>query len=431
MVGGVSASSKRTVYSWACYDFANSAYGTLVLTFIFNAYFTKAIAETESEGTRLWGNAVAVASLTVALLSPALGAVADAYGWRKRFMWATVAAACAATAGLYFPGKGDVLWALGLFVVSLVATELSIVFNNAFLPAIAPKERHGKVSGLAFALGYAGGLLCLVLALVGFVPSGGEPWFGLSREGGQNVRATNLLVAAWFAVFSIPLLLWVKEARPPLRSDGPVAVARRSFARMIDTFHHLREYRQLFWLLVARSFYNDGLVTIFSFGGIYATVVFGFEFSDLMLFGIALNVCSMVGSLGFSFVEDRIGSRATIVISLLFLVGATVAALFVQSKDGFWACAIVIGLFLGPNQSASRAYLSRLTPTEKANEFFGFFAFSGKATAFLGPLLYGQLVGWFDTQRAGMAVIPALMILGLAVMLAKTRSDVPRGVAGN
>ncbi len=213
------------------------------------------------------------------------------------------------------------------------------------------------------------------------------------------------------------------KRRPPKRGDGLARIAHNSFARLSDTFHHLRSYRQLFWLLIARLFYNDGLVTIFSFGGIYATVVFGFSFSDLMLFGIALNVCSMVGAFGFSFVEDRIGSRTTILISLVFLVGATVAALFAQSKDGFWACAIVIGLFLGPNQSASRAYLSRLTPSEKANEFFGFFAFSGKATAFLGPLLYGQVVGIFDSQRAGMAVIPALLILGLVVLLWKTKSD--------
>ena len=419
------SSSFRRTFSWACFDFANSAHSTLILTFVYNTYFAKALAPSESDGTRLWGNAVAVASVAIALLSPALGAVADAYGWKKRFMTATIALACGATAALYFPVKGETTSALWFFAVSLVATELSIVFNNAFLPEIAPKERHGKVSGLAFALGYAGGLLCLFIGLIGFLPESPKPiWFGLARDGGQNVRATCGLAAVWFAVFSIPMLLWVKERRSPKPSDGIHVIVRRSFARLGETFRHLRDYKQLFWLLVARLFYNDGLVTIFTFGGIYATVEFGFTFADLMRFGIALNVCSMLGAFAFSFIEDRIGSRTTILLSLLFLAGATVAALFVETKSAFWACAIAIGLFLGPNQSASRAYLSRLTPQEKANEFFGFFAFSGKATAFMGPLLYGQMTGAFDSQRAGLAVIPVLLLVGLGIVLWKTKNDV-------
>jgi len=418
----VPESSPKRIWSWAFFDFANSAFGTLVLTFVFNTYFTTSIAPDKNVGTMLWGNTVAIASILIAILSPPLGAAADAFGWKKRFLVTATAAACLLTGALYFPQAGDVWMALLLFGGALVATELSIMFNNAFLTEVAPKEKHGKVSGQAFALGYFGGLACLGIAMAGFVPGeGGTPWFGLDKIGG--VRATNVLVAIWFAVFSLPLLLWVKEAKPARHSEGLVSVAKQSFRRISETFHHLREYRQLFWMLIARMFYNDGLVAIFSFGGIYATVVFGFTFNDLMVFGIALNVCSGVGSLVFSFIEDCIGSRITIVISLISLLIGTVMALFVTTKAGFWVCAIIIGLFLGPNQSASRAYLSRLTPKEKANEFFGFFAFSGKATAFLGPLLYGQMVGIFESQRAGMTVIPALMVLGMVIFIFKTRED--------
>ncbi len=419
----VPESYSKRVWSWACFDFANSAFGTLVLTFVFNTYFTTVIAPDKTVGTTLWGNTVAIASVAIALLSPMLGAAADAFGWKKRFLAVSTVVACLAIGALYFPVKGDVMLGLVLFGVALVATELSIVFNNAFLPEIAPKEKHGKVSGQAFALGYAGGLICLFIALAGFLSDTSDPWFGLSKDGQQNVRATNVLVAVWFAVFSIPILVWVKERKSPRRPEGFLRIARQSFGRLSETFHHIREYRQLFWMLVARLFYNDGLVAIFSFGGIYATIVFGFTFQDLMVFGIALNVCSGVGSLVFSFVEDKIGSRMTIVISLIGLVLPTTAALFITTKAGFWVCAVVIGLFLGPNQSASRAYLSRLTPADKANEFFGFFAFSGKATAFMGPLLYGQLVGHFDSQRAGMAVIPALMIVGMLIFIFKTREE--------
>lgn len=418
----MAVSSSKRIWSWAFFDFANSAFGTLVLTFVFNTYFITTISPDKNEGTVLWGNTVALASVLIALLSPPLGAAADAFGWKKRFLVCSAGLACLLTGALYFPQAGDVWLALLLFAGALVATELSIMFNNAFLTEVAPKEKHGKVSGQAFALGYLGGLLCLFIAMAGFL-NGEEKaaWFGLDKEIFQHVRATNVLVALWFGVFSLPLLFWLKEAKPPQRSEGFVSVARQSFRRIGETFRHLREYRQLFWMLVARMFYNDGLVAIFSFGGIYATVVFGFTFNDLMIFGIALNVCSGVGSLFFSFVEDRIGSRNTIVISLIALVIGTGAALFVTTKSGFWVCAIIIGLFLGPNQSASRAYLSRLTPSEKANEFFGFFAFSGKATAFLGPLLYGQMVGLFDSQRAGMTVIPALMLIGMVIFIFKTR----------
>ncbi len=417
----MAVSSSKRIFSWACFDFANSAFGTLVLTFIYNTYFTKVVARDENVGTLQWGNTVAIASIVIAIFSPMLGAAADAFGWKKRFMATSIAVACLATASLYFPVKGDVLLALFLFGLALVATELSIVFNNAFLPEIAPKEAHGKVSGQAFALGYVGGLICLLIALVGFVPDQGDPWFGLSRENSQNVRATNVLVAIWFAVFSIPILWLVKEAKPPKQGQSPASVIRSSFKRLNDTFHHLRTYRQLFWLLVARLFYNDGLVAIFSFGGIYATVEFGFTFQDLMVFGIVLNVCSGVGAMAFSFIEDRIGSRITILITLYCLIGASATAIFIESKAAFWGCAVVIGLFIGPNQSASRAYLSRLTPPEKTNEFFGFFAFSGKATAFLGPVLYGQLTGLFDSQRVGMMTVPALFLIGLVFMIWKVR----------
>jgi len=411
--------SKKVIFSWACFDFANSAFGTLVVTFIYSAFFSKGIAADEISGSAQWANTVSISAIAIALLSPPLGAIADAFGWKRRLMFVCVVLCVACTALLYFPQKGDILMALILFAIANTAVELSIVFNNAFLPEIAPKELQGKVSGQAWAFGYVGGLLCLVIALVGFISD--DPWFGLSDDGGQKYRATNLLVAVWFAVFSIPMLLWVKERKPPKHADGFSSVVRQSFSRLADTFAHLRSYKELFWLLIARLFYNDGIVTVFAFGGIYAMGTFGFEFKELIIFGIALNVCAGLGAFLFSFFEDRIGSRTTILISLVGLMVSSAIAIFIQSQTAFWICSIVIGLFVGPNQSASRAYLSRLTPVEKANEFFGFFAFSGKATAFAGPLLFGQFTELFDSQRAGMASVPVLLGIGMVLILWKTK----------
>ena len=411
--------SKKVIFSWACFDFANSAFATLVVTFIYSTFFVDGIATDKISGSTQWANTVSISSILVALLSPPLGAIADAYGWKRRMMFTCVIVCVLCTALLYFPQRGDILIALFLFAVANTAVELSIVFNNAFLPDIAPKERHGKVSGQAWAFGYVGGLLCLVIALAGFVSD--NPWFGLTEDAGQKYRATNLLVALWFAVFSIPMLLWVKERKNPQRADGLVSVARNSFARLTHTFSHLRSYKELFWLLIARLFYNDGIVTVFAFGGIYAMGTFGFEYKQLVVFGIVLNVCAGLGAFLFSFVEDKIGSRTTILISLIGLLVSSTIAIFVESQAIFWVCAIVLGLFVGPNQSASRAYLSRLTPTDKANEFFGFFAFSGKATAFAGPLLFGQFTNLFDSQRAGMTSVPVLLAIGMLLLMWKTK----------
>jgi len=298
--------------------------------------------------------------------------------------------------------------------------ELAIVFNNAFLPEIAPRESHGKVSGQAFAAGYLGGLICLGLSLIGFVDTE-TPWFGFSKDAVQNVRATSLLVGVWVFVFSLPMLILVKEKQTPRPSHGAGEVVGNAISRLAETFRHLRSYQNIFWLFVSRIFYNDALVTAFTFGAIYAAGTFRFAPEQILIFGVALNVFAGVGAYAFSFLEDRIGSRKTIIISLICLSASSAAAVFVETKAGFWACAIVLGIFIGPNQSASRAFLSRIVPKEKANEFFGFFAFSGKATSFLGPLLCGALTATYDSQRVGMAIVPALFVIGLVVLVFKTR----------
>ena len=426
--GPVSFERKRRLFSWACFDFANSAFTTLVGTFVYSNLFIRAIAPDTYTGTQMWGMAVALSSVAIGLLSPALGAIADAYGWKRRFMASFIVLCSIASCALYFPEPGQALWALALFSIGTIAVEMAIVFNNAFLPEIAPREQHGKISGLAFAAGYAGGLICLGLALVGFIQTD-QPWFGLSQENAQSARATSVLTGVWVLVFSIPMLLWVKDSRKPKPASGPGEIAAQSFRRLSETFRHIRSYRNVFWLFLARVFYNDGLVTVFAFGAIYATGTFGFALDEVLKFGIVLNVCAGLGAFLFSFIEDRIGSRITIIISLICLLVSSAAAVLVQTQGGFWVCAIVLGLFIGPNQSASRAFLSRMAPPEKVNEFFGFFAFSGKATSFLGPLFCGILTAQFDSQRVGMTVVPILFAVGLWLMFWKTEPAMESGAA--
>lgn len=229
---------RRGIASWALYDFANSSFTTLVVTFIYATYFTKAIAENEVVGTAQWSIGVTVTSLVVAFASPYLGAIADRGGYRKRFLLIATSVAIAGSFALFFPGPGQVLWALTVFVIANISFELANVFYNAFLPDLAPSEKIGRISGYGWALGYVGGLLCMVIALFALVQVEVAP-FGLDKGVGEHVRATNVLVAIWFAVFSIPMFLFVPELQPRLasRERGVIAEATRQIVR---TFHEIR-----------------------------------------------------------------------------------------------------------------------------------------------------------------------------------------------
>ncbi len=402
--------NKKAILGWVLFDFANSAYTTLIVTFIYATYFVKAIAVDEISGTALWSRGVTITAISVALLSPILGAIADQGNLRKQFLFISTLIAITGTAMLNFVLPGQVFFALTWFVVSNIAFELTMVFYNAFLPEIAPKQKIGFISGLGWGIGYVGGLLAMVIAMIGFV-SPEIPWFGLSKETGANLRATNLLVAGWFALFSLPLFLFVRQKAAQKTITIPNA-ARQGFFDIVTTFRELKKYRQIATLLFARLIYNDGLVTIFAFGGIYAAGTFGFTFNEIMIFGIVINVAAGIGVLIMGFFDDRLGGKKTIQISNVALALASLLAVVSPNKQLFWVSGILIGLFAGPNQSASRSLLGRFVPKEKESQFFGFFAFSGKLTAFMGPLLLGLLTQIFNSQRAGIAVVIVFFAIG-------------------
>ena len=416
--------NRRAVWAWALYDFANSSFTTLVVTFIYATYFTQAIAENEIIGTELWSRAVTLTAIVVAILSPYVGAVADRGGYRKRFLLISTTVCVVATFALYFAEPGQVGTALTIFVIANIAFEMGNVFYNAFLPDISTPEKIGRVSGYGWALGYVGGLLCMLAGYFVLVAPETAP-FGLSKELGEHVRATNLLVAGWFALFSIPLFVIVKERRP-VEVPSLGRLVRAATRQIVGTFNEIRNYRDIFWLLLARLVYNDGLVTIFAFGGIYAAGTFGFTTADIFMFGIALNAAAGLGAYLFGFVDDRIGGKATILVSIGALAVASTIAVITTSTAMFWAAAILVGLAAGPNQSASRSLMGRFIPLAKENEFYGFFAFSGKATAFMGPLLLGMLTGIFDNQRAGVASVLIFFVIGGLILL---KVDERRGAA--
>lgn len=400
----------------------------MVITFIFAAYYAKAVAVDEVAGTAEWAFAMSLGAGLVAVLSPLLGAIADRGGRRKPWLAAFTGLCVLASALLWFtqPDPAWSLWALTFAVAGNVAFETGQVFYNAMMPDLVPASHIGRLSGWGWGLGYAGGLGCLAVALFAFVQAE-TPWFGLDTSRSEHIRAVTLLVAAWFALFALPLFLFTPDT--PSR-HLPIAVAvRQGLGALVETLRNLRHHGQAARFLLAHMLYADGMNTLFAFGGIYAAGTFGMDFSEIILFGIAINVTAGLGAFAFAWIDDRIGPKRTVLIALLFLILFGGLLLVVEGKTLFWALALPLGIFVGPAQSASRSLMARMVPAGMTNEMFGLYALSGKATAFLGPLALGWATIAFDSQRAGMSTIIVLFVLG-AALLAFTVRDPARAARG-
>ncbi|GAA0567960.1 MFS transporter [Craurococcus roseus] len=405
----------RRAWAWASYDWANSAFPTVVTTFVIAAYFTKGIAPDPATGQAQWGWTQALAGFGIALLSPVLGAVADAGGRRRAMLALCTVAVVAATACIWFarPHPEWTLWALVCVGLGTVAFEVGTVFYNAMLPGLVPEERIGRLSGLAWGLGYAGGLACLALALVLLVLPD-PPFFGLDRGEAEHLRAVALLTAAWTALFGWPVLVMLPDPAGPKPGWG--AAARSGLGEIAAVLRALPRRPALLRFLVARLFYTDGLNTLFAFGAIYAAGVFGMGFEEILLFGIALNVTAGSGAAGFGLVEDRVGSRRMVLGALLAMMACGAGLLLVEGKAAFWALALVLGSVMGPAQSASRSLMAKMAPPGEAAAHFGLFALSGRATGFAGPAVLAAVTQATASQRAGMATVLVFLGVGAGVL---------------
>jgi UMF1 family MFS transporter len=409
------AEPTRGLIAWAFHDWASSAFAALIQTFVFAAYFTRQVAENETVGTAQWGQAIGLAGLAVAVGGPILGAIADQGGRRKPWWASFTLVAVIATALLWSvrPSTEWVVPALFLVSVATASIEFAGVFYNAMLPSLARFHRIGRWSGWGWGLGYVGGLLCLLLALFGFVSD--DPWFALEREQGEHVRATFLLTAVWLLVFSLPLLMLTPDV--PGTKKPPRTAVRDGLAQLVGTLREVRRHAAVLRFLIARMLFIDGLATLFAFGGVYAAGTFDMTEGEVLAFGILLNVTAGLGAIAFAWIDDWLGPKRTIVLALTGLILAGTVALLVGSSLAFWIVGGLLGLFVGPAQAASRSYLGRVAPERLRTQFFGLFALSGKATAFAGPLLVGGLTALAGSQRVGMSVIVVFFVLGLALML--------------
>ena len=405
----------RREFAWALYDWANSAFPTVVTTFVIATYFTAGIAPDAATGQAWWGWMQTAAGVSIAVLSPVLGAVADAGGRRRGMLVACTLLAAALTAGLWFatPAPSSALLALVLVGLATVAFEVGTVFYNALLPSVTTPERLGRVSGLAWGLGYAGGLACLVLCLLLLIRPDPSP-LGLDRGAQEHVRATVLLVALWWIGFGLPALASLRE--PPAPRPAWAAAAARGLRELGAVLRALPARPAMLRFLVARLFYTDGLNTLFAFGAIFAAGVHGMTFEDILLFGIGLNVTAGLGAAAAGLVEDRVGSRRTILVALSFTILLGAALILVESRTAFWFLALALGLTFGPAQAASRSLMARMAPPDEVAAHFGLFALSGRVTGFLGPATLAAVTAVTGSQRWGMATVLVFLAGGTAVL---------------
>ena len=393
--------NKKEVISWSLYDFANQPFTTIIVTFVYGAFFTSVIASDENTGTLFWTWGIASTAIIVSILSPILGALADKGGFRKFFLILFTWICAIFSILLYFPQSGDVFFALSLFVIANISFELGSVFCNSYLQDLSEDSNIGKISGFAWGLGFVGGLLALFIS------------FSLFELNSVGIRGINILVGVWFLIFSIPTFLFVKDRKKDKLTKKHFV---DSFDSIKTTFKEVVKYKIIMKFLIARLFFNDGLITIFALGGIYAVDTLDFTFNEVMMLGIILNISAAIGSFVFGYLEDKIGVKKVINISLVVLVFSTllafIAPYFKFQKEIFWIAGVLIGLMVGPNQSCSRSLMAKLTPKEKQNEFFGFFALTGKATSFLGPVLFGIITFNFS-QQVALWVVIFLFLIGL------------------
>lgn len=399
------------------FDFANSGYTTVVLTAVFNTYFVSVIAqnsnlENSGTGTLLWTIALAIANALVLVSAPMLGAIADHSAAKKRFLVLSSLGCIIFTALLSIPAPGDV--ALTMILVILATFMFSTGENliAAFLPEIAPPEHAGRISGYGWTIGYLGGMLVLGLCLL-YINSAQAQ----GKTAAEYVPVCMLIVAASFALGTLPTFLWLRErAKPSVYAPGQLIQA--GFQRLRLTLNHAHHFTDLFRFLLALTIYHCGVNIVIVLAAVYAQQVMGFTTSDTIKLILVVNITAALGAFTFGQIQDRLGSVRTLALTLCIWVVSITATYFVESRDGFWLVANLIGIALGSSQSGSRALVSQFSPPQYAGEFFGLWGLAGKLAAIIGPLSYGAIVYLSNgDHRLSLLFTVVFFILGLIALL--------------
>jgi UMF1 family MFS transporter len=413
----------REHWAWYLYDFGNSAYAAVILLAVYSAYF-KGTVVGGAEGSRLWGLAVGIAMLVVAVISPILGAIADFSASKKRFLLAFSIICWTSTALLFFVDKGDVFLGMAFFILAEIGYRGGQVFYNSLLPEIATPEDIGRVSGNGWAIGSAGGILCLLIIL---------PVIVLVKGTTLVVRGSMVFTAIFFAASAIPAFLWIKEraqAQPLPEGETYLSIGFKRLSRTTKAISHFREFIKF---VVAFLIYNDGILMALDFAAIIGAVLFGMDQTQLILLMILVQVTSVGGAYVFGELGDRIGFKRSLYIALGLMTATVIWMVFNTTLVGFFVIAGSAGFALTGVQSLSRTMTGLFAPSGQSAEFYGFFSVAGRTSSFIGPTIYGFLAAgaatWFQSQgydvllaeqlgqRVGIMSIAVFLVVGTGLLL--------------
>src|SRR3989338_2499885 len=401
-------SSNIQLWSWILYDISDTVFSLFIVTLIYAVYFKEVVFNSSSSGDLAWGLSVSTSIIIVALTSPVLGALADYSGIKKRFLAITSFMCIFFTSMLYFVERGDVISGIVFFILADIFYASSLTFYNAFLVDVADKGNFGKISGIGWAVGYAGALIILFF----LYPLVKE---GFSEANIQNIRYSFVLTAFCYLVFTIPILVFLKEKRI-IEKRVKESYVRIGFKRVYETLGRIKDFKNLSFFLLAYFFYNDGITTIIVFSSIFAAGTLKFSMKELLTFFIIVQITAMAGSLILGYIVDRVGAKRVIIATLFIWCGIVAGTYFVASRTIFYIIGLIAGFAMGSCQSASRSLMAMFTPTERSAEFFGFYSFCSKASAILGPVVFGAISSLTGNQRTGVLSVLIFFVIGLGLM---------------
>lgn len=393
--------SKKKVFIWTLFDFANTSFSIVVVTFLYAVYFKKVVAEGKAIGDLYWSIGTSLAMIITAIISPILGAIADYSAGKKRFLLFFTLLCIVTTASLFFVGEGEVFLGITLFVLANIGFEAGLVFYDSFLPEITEPKNYGRVSGYGFAMGYLGSLATLAI-IFPFIQA-------------EMIKESFPVAALFFLIFAIPLFIYLKDNRK-VKTEN-VSYLKIGISRVWSTISHLKNYKNLATFLLAYFFYIEGVNTIIFFSGNYASTTLGFTETELLIFFLTVQTTAIAGSVVLGILADSIGQKKTIIITLIMWLITVLIAYSVQDKNGFYVVGLIAGAAMGSSQSTSRSLMSKLTPPDKKTEFFGFYSLFGKSSAIIGPLVFGFVSFISGDQRLAIFSIGFFFLVGLLILL--------------
>ncbi|MBL8006211.1 MAG: MFS transporter [Ignavibacteria bacterium] len=391
--------NKSQVFVWSLFDFGNSSYAVIIVAFVFAVYFKQIIAEGQSSGDLYWSIGINISMLIASVLNPVCGAIADHSSNKKKFLLFFTILCIIPTSLMYFTGKGTILFALILFIISNIGFQTGLTFYDAFISEITEEKFYNKVSGIGYAVGYIGSLISVALV------------FPLK----DNPNLLFVVCAIFFLIFSMPLFLFLNEKKN-VRKELNTGYVKYGFDKVRNTLRNINQFVNLKNFLISYFLYIDAVNTIIFFAGIYASTTLGFETSELAVFFLIVQFTAMLGSLLFGYLGSRIGIIRSVYINLIIWTLITLAVFFTNDKTSFYIIGGFAGTFLGSSQSLSRTLMTMLTPPEFKTEFFGFYGLFEKTSTILGPLTFG-LVSWISgSQKLAVLSVGVFFILGMLLL---------------